>query len=69
MAEECDRIEGFIYLTDGFDGFAGVTDKISQFNSDEYNRKSVMMSFDEPWSRVTPYRYFLSARFFLIFLF
>lgn len=55
MAEECDRIEGFVYLTDACDGFAGVSDKITEFNSDEYGRKSIVFSIDEPWSTISPY--------------
>lgn len=59
MAEECDRIEGFVYLTDACDGFAGVSDKITEFNSDEYGRKSIVFSIDEPWSTISPYRYII----------
>jgi len=55
MAEDCDRIEGFVYLSDAFDGFSGVTNKVAESNQDEFNRKSLLINLDEPWSRVSPF--------------
>ena len=56
MAEDCDRIEGFVYLSDSFDGFSGVTNKVAESNQDEFNRKSLLINLDEPWSRISPFR-------------
>ena len=55
MAEESDRVEGFIYLADCFDGFAGGVDRVIEMNQDDYHRRSLLFSFDEPEPKATPF--------------
>ena len=55
LAEDCDRLEGFVYASDVMDGFSGATEKLSEYFLDEYSRSSVLFSFDEPWGRISPF--------------
>ena len=55
LAEDCDRLEGFVYAADVMDGFSGVSEKIVEFFLDEYSRSSVLFSFDEPWGKISPF--------------
>lgn len=48
MAEESDRVEGFVYLADCFDGFAGGIEKVIEMNLDDYHRRSLLFNFEDP---------------------
>jgi hypothetical protein len=48
MAEESDRVEGFVYLADCYDGFAGGIEKVIEMNLDDYHRRSLLFNFEDP---------------------